>query len=56
MQQQTRQVLEQAVLESNNNVYCFKATFHLMDKNERSLIVVGMRTVECICSHFRYSR
>ena len=38
MQQQTRQVLEQAVLESNNNVYCFKATFHLMDKNERSLI------------------
>jgi len=38
MQQQTRQVLEKTVLESINNVYCFKATLHLMDKNERSLI------------------
>ncbi|WP_427110554.1 hypothetical protein [Lysinibacillus xylanilyticus] len=34
MQQQTQQVLEKAVLESNNNVYCFKATSHLMDKND----------------------
>ncbi|QPQ30891.1 hypothetical protein [Lysinibacillus sp. JNUCC 51] len=54
MQRQTKQVLEKAVLKSNNNVYCFKATSHLMDKNgEISLIEAGLKDVELLCSHFK---